>query len=214
MAIGVEKNIFWLEVTVNDVLRMEVSKTKSNLSRVESCATLTEATVIFEVKEEFATGEIVHHKVELTFCLKGEMKSHKKGMLNLFQNFSLRLSVLNLVSLDNSFLTKHLHSINPVLVTIPFLANHHNLTKASTANNFEKLKVFWADIGSLLAPTRHVTLLNGRCHWVRASIGVSSGDSSPPNRAALATATLQAAAAAPSSTMQAASATTGVRHCR
>ena len=74
MALWIQEDILWLEVSVDDTVRMECLQAKNDFGCVEPYLVLVEASLVSEVKEEFAAWTVLHYEVELVFGL--ERKGH------------------------------------------------------------------------------------------------------------------------------------------
>ena len=68
VACVIKQNIFGLQVAVDDILRMQVTKAKRDFSCVKLRAFLVEPALVFQVKEKLPARKIVHNDVELR-CL-------------------------------------------------------------------------------------------------------------------------------------------------
>ena len=74
MAVGVQKEVFGLEVAVDDALAVQIVQTHRDFGGVEASAVFGEAAVA-QVEEELAAVEEVRNEVKLGLGLKREAQA-------------------------------------------------------------------------------------------------------------------------------------------
>lgn len=70
MAIDVNQNVFWFEVTIHDIEVVNVLQAFKQLRKIEFSLVLCEFLDFPEMKEHFSTGTNVHDEKELSFALE------------------------------------------------------------------------------------------------------------------------------------------------
>ena len=89
----VEENVFWLQITVNDVEAVQTLESAEKLGRVKAGAIDVESLLLLQVMEEFATVDKRKDQVELFRRLKGEFQRHDEGIVDLRQDRAFRQSM-------------------------------------------------------------------------------------------------------------------------
>lgn len=117
---------------------MQVAKSAGNLSSIESCTGLGEATFLLQMVEELSrslvsiihlkdlaylsTIQEVQHEVELVFGLEAVVERDQERMVNVrLEDVPLCHHVLHLVSLLDVLLPEHLHSIDLSISSVSHL---------------------------------------------------------------------------------------------
>ena len=86
MASVIQKNIFGLEVSVNDIEAMETLESTEKLGRVEASTVDIEALILLKVIEKLSAVDKGKHKVKLLRRLKREFERHNEGVVDLRQD--------------------------------------------------------------------------------------------------------------------------------
>lgn len=81
MAIDVNENILWLQVAVQNVLRVNVFETQQNFCEVETGLRLGKPLLALEEVEEFPSRAKVRHEVHALPALEGPVQLQNKGMI-------------------------------------------------------------------------------------------------------------------------------------
>eukprot|EP00128_Syssomonas_multiformis_P018552 Colp12_sorted_trinity150504_noHs@33982 len=150
----VHKNVLRLEISVYNVIAVQVVNSKEKLSCIEACSFLVEHLLVLQMEEQLTTIDVVEDQVYLFGIMEGVLESYKERVGVLGKDLAFRLGVLDLVSLHKSTLLKNLHGIDTSSILLPHL---HNLAKATLANNLEQFEVI---NGKFLAILLHETGVN------------------------------------------------------
>ena len=116
MTLCIQEHVLWLQVTVYNVVLVQVLDGQQNLLRVEPAATLAEPCGSRQMEEQLATRAVLQNKVQLLGRLECINHIHNERVGHRFENVSLRLGMLNLVSLDDVFFTQHLHCVHCIIL--------------------------------------------------------------------------------------------------
>jgi hypothetical protein len=90
VAVFVHKNVFRFEVSINDMLIMEMSDGHRHLNSIEFCAILSETLGVSEMHKKFTTADKPHDEENLLVRHKNIAHSHEKRMISLQQNILLQ----------------------------------------------------------------------------------------------------------------------------
>jgi len=129
MSVRAEKNVFRLEITVDNVQRVKVIKSKSDLSSVELGDRVGESLrvsrllsirhphlALSEQAEQLSSCDEIHDHVEVVDILEGAPKVHKERVSDTDEHLPLRVGVLHLLHLDDLLLVEDLDRIETRVV--------------------------------------------------------------------------------------------------
>mmetsp|Transcript_122498 Transcript_122498/g.305938 ORF Transcript_122498/g.305938 Transcript_122498/m.305938 type:complete len:211 (+) Transcript_122498:548-1180(+) len=142
MAISIKENILRFEIPIDDVQPVQILDGQQDLRGVKSPTALGEAASPAEVEKELAPGAILQDEVELLGCLEGVVQRHDKRVRDGLQDVPLRLSVLDLVALDDILLPEHFHRIHAVLFVL--VPHEHDLAVGTLADDLHQREVIEA----------------------------------------------------------------------
>ena len=111
VAAGVHQDILGLEVSVDDIVGMEVAQGNQNLGRNELDGALLEPALVAEVVEEVAALDVLQKEVNPVLILEDVVHREDEGVLRLEQNVLFRPGVDNLPLLYQYILIDSLHRI-------------------------------------------------------------------------------------------------------
>lgn len=89
MPFGIDKNVFGLDVTINDTLLVEVLKRQDEFSTIKFSAILVKASVLLEMVEQLTSVDELHDEVEMELVLERELELHNERMVKLLQDVTL-----------------------------------------------------------------------------------------------------------------------------
>ena len=89
MALGIQKNILWLEVPIDDVLLVQCFNSTDYFGSVQFGPRLVELLFLAKVGEELTTIEEVNEEVQLAVSLESVVQSDDVRVLDLFEDVSL-----------------------------------------------------------------------------------------------------------------------------
>jgi hypothetical protein len=78
MAVGVQQNVFGLQVAINNVGLMQVSQSQNQLSNVELGTAFVEASFSLKMPEEFTSRHVVGNQVKIGRSLEGELQANNE----------------------------------------------------------------------------------------------------------------------------------------
>ena len=104
--IFVHQDVLRLQVTVDDVLRVEMAQCHGDLDRVEAGTLLWETGHLSEMHEEFTTTDESHDEENLLLSLEHVAHTDKEGVIGLKQDVLFESSRLNLVVLNDHVLSE------------------------------------------------------------------------------------------------------------
>lgn len=103
IAVAREKNVLWLEVTVNDLSGVEVLESQEDLGCIKLCLVLSEASLPGKKPVEFSSWAILQAEVQMGLGLESVKEFNDEGV----SYFSLKLILLNKVTITfRSFWTR------------------------------------------------------------------------------------------------------------
>lgn len=101
----VHQDVFWFQVTVDDVFRVQVTQRHRDLDGVELSSLFRESGNLAQVHEELTTTHESHDEKDFLFSLEDVAHAHQERMVSLKQDVFLELCRLNLVVLDDHVFT-------------------------------------------------------------------------------------------------------------
>jgi len=107
----VEENVFRLQIPINNTLLVESLKSEDNFSSVEADSLLRELLFSAKMVEEFPSIQKVHDHVQLVLSLESVVHGHEEGAINFLKNLTLRLRMVDLVSLQNALFSQDFHRV-------------------------------------------------------------------------------------------------------
>lgn len=90
VALRVQENIFGLQVSVDDAVRVQAANGLDHLGSVDLGSELVELAFFSQICEHLASIEEVDDEVELGFGLEGVVQTHDVRIFDILQNVSLR----------------------------------------------------------------------------------------------------------------------------
>lgn len=153
VALQVQQDVLGLQVTVDDVVLVQLLEREDDLGGKQTRLLLREAAVLLEPEEELATAAVVHDEVELVGRLEGVRQAREVRVLDALQDAALRLGVQQLVALDQRGLAQRLHGVDHLGV---LLAHHHDLAEAALAQHLEQVEVLHVHLGLRASGAVHV----------------------------------------------------------
>lgn len=131
----VHQDVLRLQVTVDDVLGVEMTECHGDLNGVEAGTLLREASHLSQVHEKFTATNESHHEENLLLRLEHVAHTDKEGVIGLEQDVLFESSRLNLVVLDDHVLSQRLHRVH--LVRTSLLHQEHFSERATTNDRFD-----------------------------------------------------------------------------
>jgi hypothetical protein len=132
VAVFVHEDVLWLQVSVDDVLLVQMPDGQSHLGRVELGSVLVKPRAISQMHKQLTSPHEPHHKEYLLVRLEHVVHSHQEGMVGLQQYLLLQLGALHLVVVYDHILTQRLHCIH---LLRSLLFHEENLPKATSTYN-------------------------------------------------------------------------------
>jgi len=81
VAVFVDLDVFGFEVTVDDVVGVEVLQREDDFRGVEFYAVFGEAPLLFQMEEKLSSRDVLHDHVDLAFTLEREKQFHSERTL-------------------------------------------------------------------------------------------------------------------------------------
>ena len=147
MALRVEENILWLQVTIDDSVLVEVSESQHDLGCIEARSVLSESNLVAEMEEKLAAIQKVGDEIQTFVGLKGVVELDNERMCDLLHDVPLNLDLVRLVGADDEVLLERLHRVDLIAC---LLLGEVDFTKGASANDLEQLEVFDGQLGFLL----------------------------------------------------------------
>ena len=124
MAVGIQQDILRFEISIDDVVLMQVLQRQDQLGDVEFGPMLVEVTVLLEVPEELPTRHEVRNEVEVGGGLEGELQAHDEGRVRggrAHEDVAFAHGMGHLFLLHDDLLGQHLHGVDALRVLFPNL---------------------------------------------------------------------------------------------
>ena len=111
VTIDVNQNVFWLEVSVNNLTVVQVSESERNLNSVKLCFWFWEPSLLWEVLKKLAALDEVHDEVDAICSLEHKVNSYDEWVvyLQLYQFFNNK--IFDRLLLYHNVLTNAFHSV-------------------------------------------------------------------------------------------------------
>mmetsp|Transcript_51915 Transcript_51915/g.110321 ORF Transcript_51915/g.110321 Transcript_51915/m.110321 type:complete len:289 (-) Transcript_51915:16-882(-) len=138
VSIRIQQHVLRLQVSVDDSQAMQVGDRAGGLGDVEASTALAEAARSAEMVEQLTAWAELHDHVELLGGLEGVVEGDDEGVGDGFQDTSLGLRVLHLVSFDDVLLAQHLHRVD--FASAHMLHKHH-LSIGPLAQDLHELEI-------------------------------------------------------------------------
>ena len=91
VAIFVHQDVLWLQVSVDDILRVQMTQSHGHLNGVETGSLLWEPGYLSQVHEQFTATDESHDEENLVVSLEHVAHAHQEWMVSLEQNIFLEL---------------------------------------------------------------------------------------------------------------------------
>ena len=86
------EDVLWFQVSVDDLLVMEVTECQGDSKGVELGSSFRELAGLPEVHEQLTATDKLHHKVQLGVSLEDVLHTNEERMIGLLQNLLLKHS--------------------------------------------------------------------------------------------------------------------------
>ena len=130
VAVFIDEDIFQLEISVHDTLRVEVADCQDNLQRIEPDHWLRQTLLHLEDLVELASFDKRHDEVETLRGLEQVVHTTQEGMITSEENVLLQLGILDLLVIEQDILTDCLDGVE--LIIINWQLSQENFTKSAT----------------------------------------------------------------------------------
>eukprot|EP00356_Strombidium_inclinatum_P013802 CAMPEP_0170495136 /NCGR_PEP_ID=MMETSP0208-20121228/15034_1 /TAXON_ID=197538 /ORGANISM="Strombidium inclinatum, Strain S3" /LENGTH=161 /DNA_ID=CAMNT_0010771279 /DNA_START=594 /DNA_END=1079 /DNA_ORIENTATION=+ len=147
MTVGVQENVFWFKIAVDNSDPVEVAQGLDQLGCVDLGPLLIESLFTAEVREKLATVEVVDDEVELGLRLESEVQFNYVGAVHVLEDVPLGLGLHQQIALDELVLAQDLHGEGQPRV---LLAHEVHLPEGPSADDLDELEVFYANFNGWL----------------------------------------------------------------
>ena len=171
VAILTHEDVLRLQITIDNLLLMQMAKGESHGQRVELGPLLGELTRLAQVHEQLATTHKLHDEVDSRVRLEDEFHADEERMISLLQNLLLEHRGLNLIELKDGVLTQGLHSVQILRVS---LLAQEDLAEATLSNDSFEVKVLQCR-GLLCGVTHEDGLTTVLAHFLLLHLKVERG---------------------------------------
>jgi len=138
VTINVNHDVLWLEVSVNNIMIVNLLQPEKNFGNVKSCCFLIHFSKSFDQIKQLSTFIILHNKYNILLGLKCIIEfSNVKLISQLDHDISLVHDDFLFLVFDNKGLWNHFHGIKS---TIFFESAQINITKTSASDTLNDLK--------------------------------------------------------------------------
>ena len=152
VAIFVIHNVIGLQITEDDITRMQVFKRQQNLSEVDTCSILSKSLIFLQGTAHISAWRVVKKQEELFRRLERILEPNNEGMVRHSHNITLRLRILHQVLAEDLLLVKNLHRVvlaRPMRFDIgrqcTELFDKVDDTEGALAKLHDCLKILWSN---------------------------------------------------------------------
>ena len=139
LAVDAKKEILWLDVSMNDVLGMEIGKSVGHLIDVDGAASLGEATVLCELLVKFTLASKLEHEKDALFIVEVTVEAEDVWMAEVLLDFDLATDLLLDSRLNNLGLVETLEGKDVIWFDLG--PNHVNAAEFAFAQRATNVKV-------------------------------------------------------------------------
>ena len=119
MSLAIQKNVLGFQISIDYIVRVQLFQGQGDLRRVEAGGGLIEFLHPREMIEEFPTGRVVEHEVELVLRLEGVVKAHDERVVDGAQHAALGFRMLYLFALYDICFGQHFHCVHLIVRLLP-----------------------------------------------------------------------------------------------
>ena len=138
----IHEDVFWLQVSVNYMLLVEMADGDRDLGRVELGSVFGETGAVPQMHEQFSSSHEPHHEEYFLVCLEDIVHSHQERMVCLEEDFLLELGAFYLVVVDDDVLPETFHG---VYLLVALLLHQEHLPEAPPPNDFPNDEILETD---------------------------------------------------------------------
>lgn len=110
MSIRTQEQILRFQVSVDNVVRMEMAENKSHLCAVDHCLLVRQELALSKMSKELSSGHIFEQKVKINVILEGLHEVDNERVLDLHKNATLGANVFHLLEAYKHLLIHGLQS--------------------------------------------------------------------------------------------------------
>ena len=88
MTIFVQENVFWLEISIDDSVRVKTANCIDDLGSVYSCSVLIESLLLPQISEQLPSVQKINYEVKFGLSLKRKVQPDDILVFNFFQDVS------------------------------------------------------------------------------------------------------------------------------
>jgi hypothetical protein len=140
-----DKHVFWLQISVKDVLGVQVMQRQKYVRSVKSGSVFLESPNLRQIEKKLSSRAVLKDEKQFAVALEGVVHLDYKWVPDVFQNSSFRHGVLNLIS-PNYF--SFLQNFQCIQLSCVLFLDQHNFSVRALANNRNHLEVFLGNMGS------------------------------------------------------------------
>ena len=104
MSCRIEKDIFRLQIAINDVQCVDITDRQNDFGGIKSCQILGKRFKFVKVIVELTAGAIVQDEVQLVLRLECHVQADNEWVIDFNENISLGLCMFYLIELDRIIL--------------------------------------------------------------------------------------------------------------
>ena len=145
----VDEEVFWLQVSIDQVERVQVFEGQHDLRAVEARVRLAEAADSTQVREHLAAADELEHHVQIAVVLQHrhsgsathlerEVHVHEEGEVDGLQDLLLVERVFDLLQLDDLLLVEYLHRVVDAVLLV---LHEHHAAEAARAERLDAVEV-------------------------------------------------------------------------
>ena len=138
VAIDIDEDIFWLDVSVDDVQAMQMLKAEKELSHVELGLLFSKLLDFSKMEEHLTSSAEVHYKEKFSFALKRPIQLDDERMIKFLHDLSFNLNLLNFLTFQKLILAHDFHGIQASSI---LFSDQDDSAEGSSANDLKLLEI-------------------------------------------------------------------------
>lgn len=100
MPVFINQQVLRLQITIDNVLTMHVTKSQQYFANVKHCHVITKSAIFPQSIEQLTSRTILKEHINKSLILKGSFKRVYERMVELHQNFLFHFYVINLLEFN------------------------------------------------------------------------------------------------------------------
>lgn len=144
VAIFLHEDILWFQISIDNLLLVEMTESEGNSERIKLSSSLGELPRFSQVHEKLTTSDKLHDEEDLHVGLEDELHTNEEGMVSLLQDIFLKHSRFNLIVIQNDILPERFHGVHCLRILLLHQKDFSETTFADDFYDLEGVKTRWS----------------------------------------------------------------------